>query len=718
MNEPTLFDIHRVNELRELITKHNHQYYDLANPLISDFEYDILMKELETLETKFPAFFSDNSSPTKNIGATVSKDSKDSQNSKKQKNFPHKIPMISLANTYNEKDIYDWYNRIKKNLDDNEKIEFVLEPKIDGISISLNYEDGILIRCLTRGDGEVGEDITENILVLNQIPINLETRSLSGAEGNIADNTLEIGLRLRSATDGGLKIPKVLEIRGEVYMPNFVFEKLNEARLKNNEILFANPRNATAGSLKVLDPQVTKDRQLKMFLYGLGYFDNFENFACKTQFEFLQYIKSLGFPVNENIKIYSEIESLIQDLKLWAEKREQLDYEIDGMVIKVNSFEQQTILGETMKSPRWAVAYKFQAKQATTKINAITFQVGRTGTLTPVAELEPVQVAGVVIKRATLHNFDEMQRLGIKINDIVLVQRSGDVIPKIVKVITENRTGFEIEPIFPTHCPACGTEIQKIEKEVAYRCPNTIACPAQLQGALELFVSKKAMDIDGLGESVVEKLIQKGLVQKVFDIYSLTKDDFLSLDLVAEKKADIFVEQLKKSKTSDLKNLIYALGIRHVGEKASQILANHFRSLDNLANTNLDELKNLNNIGEKIAESIFLFFRLNNSLIDEIKNYGINTAKIESKNSNENTDLEIHKKFFYEKTVVITGTFTSFSRSEITNLIEKSGGNVSNTVSKNTNFLILGENSGSKYEKALKLNTKILTENDLKMILK
>ncbi len=664
MKSANLFDFARLKELRELIEKYNRYYYDLANPLISDYEYDKLLKELEVLEEKYPELVSDDS-PTKKIGETISSN---------RKTFPHKIPMISLRNAYKQSEIYDWNSRIIKGLKNN-NFKYILEPKIDGLGISLLYENGDLTLGLTRGDGLIGEDITQNIKVIQGLPHKLDAS----------------------------KLPKIFEVRGEVYMENSGFKTLNRQRAEAGEVLFANPRNAAAGSLKLLDPEITRQRNLKIFLYALGFVDGKFATNITTQLEFWQFLQKVGLPVNPYTKIFDKIENLIDEISTWEKKRDELDYLIDGMVIKIDSFSQQEILGETMKFPRWALAYKFPAKQATTKVLDIKIQVGRTGVLTPVANLKPLELSGVVIRRATLHNFDELRRLGVKINDTILLERGGEVIPKIVKVIPEDRTGNEISPIIPEVCPVCGQKIVKLEGEVALRCVNVLGCKAQLQGALELFASKKAMNIEGLGRKIIAQLIEKKLMKNIFDIYRLQSKDLESLELVKEKKSKSILEQIEKSKSCDLKNLIYGIGIRNVGEKASLVLSRHFKSLEEILNADIEKLENIREIGEVTAKSIKTFLETYPNIIETIRGFEINMLPI--RNVLENT-------FFLNKNFVITGTFEKYSRNEIIKIIEENGGNVSNSVSKKTDFLILGKEPGSKYEKALKLNIKILSENE------
>ncbi len=746
-----LFDFARIKELRELLKKYNYHYYTLSNPLISDFEYDKLYKELEILEAKYPEFNSSDS-PINKVGEEFflsqtlnnSENFKQTDNQKKiflekkeeiNKKIKHIIPMISLSNSYNSQEIYDWNERIKKNFkdfssnfknqnfnlnsfNDNEmkyfayekdffnygketnlferflfdNLEYVVEPKIDGVSLSVIYKNGKIDKCLSRGDGVFGENITDNILATGQIPLTIQ-------------NNINY-------------IPEILEIRGEVYMDNKSFSELNKKRLEIGEELFANSRNATSGTLKLLDSNVVKSRNLKIFFYSLGYFfeDEKQNFSknIKTQFDFLNFLKDLGFSVNNEIKKFKNIEDVIENSIRFVEKRDSLDYEIDGMVIKVNSFLEQKILGETMKSPRWAIAYKFPAKQATTLLKDITVQVGRTGVLTPVAELEPIPLGGVVIKRATLHNFDEVKRLSIKIGDTVLIERSGDVIPKIVKVINDEKNIEKKDFIIPIKCPVCGTEIVKLDDEVAYRCPNNISCKAQILRSLELFVSKKGLNIEGLGEAIIQQLIDKNFINNIFDIFKIKKFQLLELEFFADKKAENIIFEIEKSKNVDLKNFIYGLGIRHVGEKASRILSKNYKTLKDVFEADIEELKIIENFGNVIAESIKNFFNMNANIFDKIENVEFNIFNSEYIDKNSNILNEEKEDFWFGlgKKFVITGKFDGFSRDELKEIIERKGGEVINSVSKNTDFLLAGKNerTSTKYKKALDLKIEIIED--------
>jgi DNA ligase (NAD+) len=660
----------RIKELRAYIKKLNHAYYDLSQPEISDKEYDDLLKELEKLEKAHPEFASQDS-PIHKVGGEVEKGFK---------TIEHKIPMISLANTYSSEEIYDWEKRIKK-ISDTTELSYVVEPKIDGAGISLIYQDGNFIQGVTRGDGVRGEDITQNLKTIKSIPLKIKH----------------------------IKLPHILEVRGEVFMSRKSFENLNEDRKKEGEVLFANPRNAAAGSLKILDSNIVKERNLDTFIYALGYVEG--EVPYKTHWEVLHWFKDLGFKINPYIKLVKNIDDVVEMCSLWDLKREDLGYDIDGMVIKVNSLDQQKNMGSTLKAPRWAIAYKFPAKQATTILEDIVVQVGRTGVLTPVAHLKPVSLSGVTISRATLHNFDEIARLDVRIGDRVLLERSGDVIPKIVKVIENVRTGSEKKFHIPKVCPVCGTDIIKEkEEEVAYRCPNAFSCPAQLVRGLEHFASRKAMDIEGLGQAIVEQLVEHKMVKNILDIYRLTKDDFLKLEFFADKKADNLINAIENSKNRDLANLVFALGIRNVGEKAGSVLAKKFHNLENLKHAKIEDLENVPDIGPGIASSVVEFFNMeqNKNLLHDLKNLGINIISTKEKNKSN---------IFENQTFVFTGELESLTRDEAGKLVEENGGRVSNSVSKKTSYVVVGKEPGSKYNKALDLGVKIITELDFMIMM-
>lgn len=554
--------------------------------------------------------------------------------------------------------------------------EYVVEPKIDGVSAALTYENGILTIGATRGDGETGEEITANIKTVRSIPLSLISISK-------------------------IPIPRRLEIRGEVYIEKKDFNRLNEEISLKSETIFANPRNAAAGSLRQKDPRVTTSRPLKFFAHSYG---EVTGEKINSHWEYLQKLKEYGIKAIEQAKLCKNIDEVINYCKEWEEKRDNLAYEIDGMVIKINSLQQQEILGSTLKSPRWAIAYKFPARQATTKIINIIVQVGRTGIITPVAEFEPVECAGVTISHSTLHNFDEIKRLAVKIGDTVIIERAGEVIPKIVKVIVSKRTGKEKEFKVPSHCPVCNGPIVKEKEEVAYRCINP-SCPAQLARGLIHFGSRKALDIEGLGESAVEQLVEKKIISDFADIYFLKKEDFLKLDLFANKKTENLLMTIEKSKNHPLGRLLYAIGIRNVGEKAAQVLAERFETMDNLMKAEIADLTFIYEIGPVMAESVVRFFQQEGTrkLIEKLKKAGVRMEEEKKK---------IGSRPLLGKTFVFTGELKSFTRSEAETKVKELGGNPTSSVSKKTDFVVIGENPGSKYTKARELGLKILSEEE------
>ncbi len=649
----------QIQRLRDEINYHNYQYYVENNPVISDYEYDMLLKKLEALETQHPDLITSDS-PTQRIGGEPLKGFT---------TVDHKIPMLSLDNAYSHDELREFDERVKKNITD---VEYICEPKIDGVSIALIYENGIFIRGATRGDGIKGDDITSNLRTIRSIPLRLQ------------------GLDIQNA-----------EVRGEVYFPISSFKKFNKEQEKKEEQVFANPRNAAAGSLRQLDPRIVASRPLDTYLYYISHSDK----DFKSQEKSLETLRAAGFRVNPLIEKASSIEDAISYCKTLEAKRETLDYEIDGVVLKVNSFEQQRKLGSTIKHPRWAIAFKFTAKQATTRLKDIVIQVGRTGTLTPVAILEPIQVGGVTVSRATLHNFDELKRKDIRIGDRVLVERSGDVIPQVVKSISEKRTGEEKARAIPRKCPVCGSDVIRTLDEVAVRCPNK-QCPARLKWRIEYFASRDAMDIDHLGGQTIDKLIEKGLIDTIADVYSLTEKDLLSLEGFKEKSVKNLLDSIEKSKQQGLARLIYGLGIRHVGKYASQLLATQYSSIDELAKKTAEEFIQIHGLGEKTAEAIATFFATeeNIELINKLKDIGIRTKETKKEG------ILSGKKF------VFTGGLTSLSRPDASDLVMKNGGMVASAIGKDIDYVVVGTDPGSKYEKAKKLGLTIIDENEFKKI--
>ena len=657
----------KIDRLRDEIRHHDYLYYVLSQPKISDKEYDLLLRELVSLEDKHPEFKSDDS-PSVRVSGGILEGFKTAR---------HKQSMLSLDNTYSFEEIKDWENRITKGLKPQERIEYVAELKMDGVSANLTYKNGKLSIGATRGDGQSGENVTVNIKTIRAIPLILL----------------------------GKDIPDFIEIRGEVYMDKNEFSSLNKEREKAGVALFANPRNAASGTLKLLDSSIVSKRKLKFFAHSLGECKGIE---FSNHGEFLKRLKVWGIPVNTNTRIFKKLDEVIRYCKDRQEKREKLNYEIDGVVIKVNAIQQQKRLGFTMKSPRWAVAYKFPAHQATTEVLNIDFNVGRTGVITPRAKLKAVECAGVVIQHATLHNFDEIKRLNIKIGDRVLIERAGDVIPKIIKVV-ENKGGGIVS--VPKSCPVClGEVVKEKEEDVAYRCIN-LFCPAQIERGLLHFSSRSAMDIEGMGESVINQLVELKLVRDIADIYKLTAKDLLKLEFFKDKKVQNLLSAIQKSKSRPLSCLIYALGIRHVGEKAAYVLARQFRTLGNLAKAKLDELRNIYEVGPVVAEAIVNYFSRTETkkLIDQFKKTGINLKEEFSK---------VRATALTGKTVVFTGELRDYGRAEAQKMVREAGGNVVSSVSKDTDFVVSGENPGSKYAKAKKIGVEIIDEKNFSRLLK
>ena len=651
--------IEEVEKLREEIEYHNYRYYVLNDPVITDEEYDKLMKRLIELEKKYPELVTPDS-PTQRVGGKVLEGFK---------TVRHSQPMYSLDNTYNEEDIREFDKRVKKTLVVSD-VEYVVELKIDGVSIALRYENGRLVLGATRGDGVEGEDITENAKTVRSVP-----------------------LRLRK--------PLTLEVRGEIYMPVEEFKRINEERQEEGLPLFANPRNAAAGTLRQLDTRVVASRRLDSFMY---YLINPEKYGVKSQWEALQFLKEAGFKVNPHSKLCKNIDEVIDYWREWIERRKELDYWVDGIVVKVNSFEYQRVLGATAKAPRWAIAFKFPAEQARTKILDVTIQVGRTGVLTPVAELEPVQLAGTVVKRASLHNFDYIKEKDIRIGDSVFIEKAGGIIPQVVKSIPELRTGDEEEIKPPDKCPVCGGKVGKLRpEEVALRCLNP-HCPAKLKRALETFVSRDAMDIEGFGEKLIERLVDAGLVKDIADLFYLTPFDLAQLGSgIGQRMIAKLLSEIEEAKKRPLHKLITGLGIPMVGTKTAKILAENFDSLEELSNATIERLKKIEGIGEEVARSIVEYFRNPKSkeIIEKLKKAGVNMKSREKR-------LDVLKGLSF----VVTGSLKNFSREQVKEFIEILGGRVSESVSRKTDYLIVGENPGSKYEKAKRFKVKTISEEE------
>jgi len=666
-----------IEDLKEKIRYHNHRYYSLDDPEISDAEYDRLFQRLLDLERQYPGLVTPDS-PTQRVGT-------EPQKAFSQVN--HRIPMLSLENGFSDKDMIDFDKRIRKLLGGVSDLQYTVEPKMDGVAVELVYEDGALSVASTRGDGYVGEEITGNIKTILSVPLTL------------------------TQPEGGKPIPAYLEARGEVYMETEAFEALNTQRLNKSLPPFANPRNAAAGSLRQLDSRITAKRPLNMFCYGIG---EMSGPKFETQYELMLSLQQWGLRVNRPyLKICNTIAEAIDYCHHLEDIRDQFPFEIDGAVIKVNSLGLQARLGQKSRSPRWALAFKFKSTRETTKILKIDVQVGRTGALTPVAHLEPVQIGGVLVKRATLHNQEEIRRKDIRESDTVIVQRAGEVIPEVVKVVKSKRTGVEKKFVMPNQCPVCGTKVVKKEGEVVLRCPNP-DCSVQIKESLKHFVSKGAMDIDGLGDKIITQLRDRGMIKEEADIYGLRFEDLTKLDKIEEKSAKNLLQAIEKSKKTTLAKFIFALGIRHVGEHVAQILANHFKSLKNLQNAAREDLEyrkgkgnvkdtGIKGIGAKIAGSVVSFF-------EDIQNRQNIRRLIEAGVSPEEAYSVPITSPAKEKTFAITGSLRSVSRSQAKDLIRKKGGRLSSSVGMNTDYLVVGESPGSKFQKAKDLGTKILSE--------
>lgn len=658
----------RYNELIEIINKLNYEYYTLDKPSLSDQEYDRYMQELIKIELENPNIIRDDS-PSVRVGGHVLDGFV---------KVTHEIPMLSLGNVFNEEELIKFDERIKKEVSNP---KYVCELKIDGLSVSLKYENGTLVRGATRGDGIIGEDITNNVKTIKSIP-----------------------LKLKEAIN--------IEIRGEIFMSKAVFNKLNEEREKNNEEVFQNPRNAAAGSIRQLDSKIAAKRKLDAFLYHLP---NALEYDINTHFKALEYIKQLGLKINPNIKKVNNINEVIDYINYWTEHRDELPYEIDGIVIKLDDLNNQQKLGFTAKYPKWATAYKFPATEVLTKLTDIIFTVGRTGQVTPNAVLEPVKVAGSTIKRATLHNEEYVITKGLKIGDIVSIRKAGDVIPEVVEPIIERRTGEEKEFQMIHNCPICNSNLVKKEDQADYFCINP-NCPARHIEGLIHFVSRDAMNIDGLGERIIEDFYNMGYIKEFTDIYKLSdkKEELMELEGFGEKSVNNLLEAIENTKSNSLEKLLFALGIRQVGSKTAKLLAQKFGNLDNIMNATFETLNNIKDIGGIIAQNIIDYFKDENNIkiINELKEMGINTTylgKIDIENTNE---------FVYDKTFVLTGALENYTRDELKEILENLGGKVTSSVSKKTDVVIVGKDPGSKYDKAQKLNITIWNEEDLNKYVK
>ena len=653
-----------IQNLRDELNQHNHNYYVLDNASISDFDFDQKLKELQDLEEKNPEFFDENS-PTQRVGGSITKNFK---------TIPHDYRMYSLDNSYSKEDLIDWEIKIQKVLG-NVKLEYTCELKYDGASISITYEDGKLLRAVTRGDGFQGDDVTNNVKTIKSIPLKLK--------GNY---------------------PEKFDIRGEIILPFAGFEKMNQDLIEIGETPYSNPRNTASGSLKLQDSSEVAKRPLECLLY----FITGKNLPFNNQFDGLQSARNWGFKAPNEAKLAKNLEEVFEFINYWDIHRHNLPYETDGVVVKVNSFQHQDELGYTAKSPRWAIAYKFKSEQVFTKLNSISYQVGRTGSITPVANLQPVQLAGTIVKRASLHNADQIEKLDIRVNDTVFVEKGGEIIPKIIGVDFEERAENSEPTVYITNCPECDTLLIRNEGEANHYCPNFYGCPPQIIGRIQHYISRKAMDIEGLGGETVALLFQNNLVKNYADLYDLEVSDILPLERMAQKSAENLVNGVEASKKIPFENVLFALGIRFVGETVAKKLAKHYKNIDTLAKASISELILVDEIGERIAQSVVDFFNNdeNKSIIERLKNFGVQFEIKEVVNLNA-TDKLVGKVF------VVSGVFEKFSRDDLKKAIEDNGGKVGSSISSKTDFVIAGENMGpAKLEKANQLGVKIINEND------
>lgn len=659
----------KIEALRAALREHNYNYYVLDQPTISDYDFDMLLKELQDLEAQHPEFYDPNS-PTVRVGGEVTK------------NFNthvHSYRMYSLDNSYDRQDLLDWQARVAKNLSD-DSFSYTCELKYDGASINLTYENGQLIKAVTRGDGIQGDEVTANIRTIKSIPL-----SLKG------------------------EFPESMELRGEIILPLEGFNKMNEQRLAEGEEPYMNPRNTASGSLKLQDSTLVAQRPLDCLIYGIAS----DEMNIENQMNFLNKAREWGFKIPDTAKECKTIEEVFDFVDYWDQARHELPYETDGVVIKINSFAQQEELGFTSKAPRWAIAYKFKAEQKATLLESISYQVGRTGAITPVANLKPVLLAGTVVKRASVHNSDQMQKLDLRIGDTVFVEKGGEIIPKIVGVDLAKRSDNTTPIAFIDHCPECDTKLSKQDGDAKHYCPNTYGCPPQITGRIEHFISRKAMDIDGIGAETVQLLFQAGLIANYADLYTLQVDDVIGLERMAEKSAANMIEGIAASKQKPFEKLLFALGIRFVGETVAEKLAMAFKSIDALARASFEELVAVDEIGERIAESVLEFFQdLNNSMIVErLKSYGLQLSLSEEKLMSQ-SDLLKGKVF------VVSGVFSLFSRDELKTLIKDNGAKVSSSISSKTDYLVAGDNMGpSKRQKAESLGVPIISEEEFKAMI-
>lgn len=653
----------QILQLRDELNKHNYNYYVLDNPAISDYEFDLKLKQLIALEQQHPEYF-DVNSPSQRVGGEITKNFE---------TLVHEHRMYSLDNSYSKEDLLDWETRIKKLVDGN--LEFTCELKYDGASISLTYENGLFVKAVTRGDGVQGDNVTANVKTIKSVPLQLQG-----------------------------DYPEKFDIRGEIVLPFEGFHKMNEERIEIGEEPYRNPRNTASGSLKLQDSSEVAKRPLECLLYSIVG----NNLNIKTQFEGLEKARSWGFKVPQAAKLVHSIDGVLEFINYWDEHRHALPYETDGVVIKVNNLQQQEELGYTAKAPRWAIAYKFKAEQVSTRLNEITYQVGRTGAITPVANLEPVELAGTTVKRASLHNADQIEKLDIRVGDEVFVEKGGEIIPKIIAVDLSKRPANSIPTQYITNCPECHTQLVRTEGEAQHYCPNYNGCKPQIIGRIQHFISRKAMDIEGLGGETVALLVNEGLIQDYSDLYELTKEQVIPLERMAEKSAENLIKGIELSKEVPFERVLYALGIRYVGETVAKKLAKHYKSIEALANASHEDLILVDEIGVKIAESVVEFFssETNREIINRLKKFGVQLEISAEKLANQTNKLE-------GNIFVVSGVFHTVSRDELKKLIEDNGGKVSSSISGKTNYVVAGDNMGpSKREKAEKLQINIISEQD------
>lgn len=659
----------QIHALREELNQHNYSYYVLDNPSISDFEFDTKLKQLQDLEAQYPEFFDENS-PTQRVGGAITKNFE---------TIPHEFRMYSLDNSYSKEDLLDWENRCQKILG-NVPLEFTCELKYDGASISILYENGKLKRAVTRGDGFQGDDVTNNVKTIKSVPIQLKG-----------------------------DFPTKFEIRGEIILPFAGFEKMNQELIEIGETPYSNPRNTASGSLKLQDSAEVAKRPLDCLLYTLVG----SNLPIQTHFEGLEKARSFGFKVPMHSKIAKSIEEVFEFINYWDINRHNLPYETDGVVVKVNQIQYQEELGYTAKSPRWAIAYKFKAEQVSTVLESISYQVGRTGAITPVANLQPVQLAGTIVKRASLHNADQIAKLDIRVGDTVFVEKGGEIIPKIIAVSLEDRPSYSIPTQYITTCPECQTPLVRTEGEAQHYCPNFYGCPPQIIGRIQHFITRKAMDIDGLGGETVALLFANGLVQNYADLYELKKEQIIPLERMAEKSAENLVNGIEKSKQIPFERVLYGLGIRYVGETVAKKLAKHYENIDAISKASMMELILVDEIGEKIAQSVVQFFEnpINQEIIVRLKSVGLQFETIQKNNALVSNKLE-------GKTFVVSGVFQTFSRDDLKKAIEDNGGKVGSSISSKTDYVVAGDNMGpAKLDKANQLKIPIITEFDFSKML-